>query len=76
MDYLTIALSLLNAVVAAAPTIEQGIEKGEKLIQALFTSEVIDIAQQNALNSHINSMEEMVAAGIIPDYLKVEADPS
>lgn len=72
---LQIAVQLIHALIAAEPQIVEGVKKGKALIEALFTSKLINAEQQAALHNHVDGLGQLAEAGIPPLAWTVEPDP-
>lgn len=77
MNPALIALILqgLEAAIAAAPAVVAIVTKAHELIDTLFGANLITKAQQDAMHATIDARAALVAAGIIPDWWKVQPDP-
>lgn len=69
-------LTLIAAVVAAAPTIEEGVLKAKAFIEAMFTAKLISTAQQDALIAVVDARAKLAEAGLPPVHWTVQPDPS
>lgn len=71
----SLILPIVQAIIAAAPTIIEGVEKAKTFVTALFTSGLISADQQNALHMHVDSLGALAATGVIPAAFRVRPDP-
>lgn len=69
-------LALVEAILAASPTIVEGVGKAKNAIQALFEADLITAAQQDALNALVDARAQLARAGVVPEHWKVQADPA
>lgn len=68
-------MSAIQLAVAAAPKVEALYVKGKEFISALFGAGLLTIEQQDALHKHVDALQALALAGIVPDAWKVEPDP-
>jgi hypothetical protein len=73
---LPLILQGIQAAISAAPGVIDIVNKGKALISALFTAKVITKQMQDALHAHIDSIDAMVQAGIVPNSWQVQPDPT
>lgn len=69
-------LTLVTAALAHAPTIAQGVQDARQLIVALFTAQLINATQQDALNGFVDAKQKLHEAGIVPEHWQVQPDPA
>jgi hypothetical protein len=65
----------IEAAVSAAPTVMAVAQKAKDFISALATAGLISKAQQDAIHAHVDVVQQMAQAGIIPSHWQVQADP-
>ena len=77
MNAATLALVIqgLTALVAAAPKIEAIVAQVKTLITALFTTQQITKAQQDAMMAQVDAIVALSQAGIVPPHWRIDPDP-
>ena len=71
----TLIIQVIQAILAAAPTIAEGVAKAKLFISALFGAGLITVNQQNALYAHVEALGYLASSGLSPDWWQVEPDP-
>lgn len=69
-------LQIVQGLLAAAPSIAEGIIRAKQVIEALFTQKLITAEQQNALKAHVDALGLLADAGVPPAAWQVEPDPA
>jgi len=65
----------IQAAISAAPEVESVVENAKTWVSSLFSSGVITIAQQNAVNAQIDAIVAAFAGGTTPPEFQVQPDP-
>ncbi len=68
-------IQAIQAAIAAAPGVVDLVEKAKTFIDGLFTAKLITADQQTAMKNHVDSLQALALAGIVPPHWKVEPDP-
>jgi hypothetical protein len=68
-------IGLIESAIRYAPDAIKVVAQAKQFFQALLGEGVISVAQQNALNAHVDAFLLGFKAGVIPPAWIVEADP-
>jgi hypothetical protein len=66
----------IQAAIAAAPQAVAVVKSAKDLFDAMATAKAITTDQQNALKSHVDSLQALALAGIIAPHWLVQPDPA
>lgn len=66
----------IQAAISAAPAAVEIVAKAKEFISALFSANAITKAQQDALHAHIDSLQALALAGVVPSHWQVQPDPA
>jgi hypothetical protein len=72
---LTAIIAIIQAAVVVAPDVEAFAIKAKDFITALFTSNAITKAQQDAIHAHVDALAAAYKAGAMPPEFRVDPDP-
>lgn len=71
-----VLIQLISAIVAAAPSAIEAVNRGRAFVQALFTASLISADTQNAGMAFVDAISDLWATGTGPAHWQVEPDPS
>ena len=69
-------LQLMQAIIAAAPSVAEGIIKAKKALEAWFTAGILTKAEQDRLSAGVDALGVLAALGVPPPHWAVEPDPA
>ena len=70
-----IVLQLVQAIIAAAPSIVEGVKQAKLAIDALFSFGIIDDTIQNATKLYVDGLAAIAELGVPPPHWQVRPNP-
>lgn len=74
-ETLALIVQGISALIVAAPQAIELVGKTKEFVSGMFGSALITKAQQDAIHAHIDALQAMNVAGIVPPHWQVEPDP-